>query len=314
MSDGAGIRAWISVYLKGVCMGAADTVPGVSGGTIAVVLGIYERLITALTELDPAAVRHLPALHTAEGRGALRSEFRRADVPFLSVLGFGVLSAAATVATAMNAAVTRYPAPTSAFFFGLIGASAVALYRYVEIGTLRRLLVAVAGASLAFLLTDPALATTGTATLPALFLAGAIAISAMILPGVSGAFLLLVLGQYEYVSGIPRRVAESVGPALNGDAGPLVDASVPLAAFAAGAVVGLFSVAYAVRAALERHRAATFTFLVSLMVGALRLPAREVVENAPGLSVAGLSVVVAPALCGAAAVLVLDRYTEKLQY
>jgi len=204
MSDGAGIRAWISVYLKGVCMGAADTVPGVSGGTIAVVLGIYERLITALTELDPAAVRHLPTLHTAEGRGALRSEFRRADVPFLSVLGFGVLSAAATVATAMNAAVTRYPAPTYAFFFGLIGASAVVLYRYVEIGTPRRLLVAVAGASLAFLLTDPALATTGTATLPALFLAGAIAISAMILPGVSGAFLLLVLGQYEYVSGIPR--------------------------------------------------------------------------------------------------------------
>lgn len=314
MSDGAGIRAWVSVYLKGVCMGAADTVPGVSGGTIAVILGIYERLIAALTALDPGSVRQLPTVHTAEGRGAFWAELRDADVPFLFVLGFGVLSAAATVATAMNAAVTRHPAPTYAFFFGLIGASAVVLYRYVEIGTPRRLLVAVVGASLAFLLTDPALAATGTATLPALFLAGAIAVSAMILPGVSGAFLLLVLGQYEYVSGIPRRVAEGIASALGGDPGPLADALVPFVVFCTGAIVGLFSVAYAVRAALRNYRSATFVFLVSLMIGALRLPARVVIENAPTASLAGVSAVAFPAVGGTVAVFVLDRYTEKLQY
>ena len=314
MSPSAGLRAWLSVYLKGACMGAADTVPGVSGGTIAVVLGIYERLIAALTALDPRAVRHLRAVHTRAGRNALAAELRRADVPFLAVLGVGVLSAAATVATGMHAAVTRFPAPTYAFFFGLIGASAAVLYRYVDVDTGLRVAVAVAGFSLAFLLTDPSLAGSRPTTLPVLFLAGAIAISAMILPGISGAFLLLLMGQYEYVSGVPRRVLEGIGAALAGNAAPLVDASLPLVAFGSGAVVGLFSVAYAVRAALRRYREATFAFLVSLMLGALRLPAREVTEHAAGVSPASAATVGLPAAFGVVAVLAMDRYSDGLQY
>jgi len=260
MSSSTGIRAWISVYLKGVCMGAADTVPGVSGGTIAVIVGVYERLIAALTELDPRSIRHLRTVHTSEGRSALARELLRADAPFLFVLGAGVLSAAATVATVMNVAVTRYPAPTYAFFFGLIGASAVVLYRYVDIGTPARVLVAVVGFLLAFLVTDPALAGGRPTTLPILFVAGSIAISAMILPGISGAFLLLLMGQYEYVSAIPRRVFESLTPAFRGDFQPLFDALLPFVVFVSGALVGLFSVAYAVRAALDRYREATFAF------------------------------------------------------
>lgn len=314
MSDGVGARAWLSVYLKGACMGAADTVPGVSGGTIAVILGIYERLIAALTAFDPEILRRFRSIHTPGGRAALAADLLRADVPFLLVLGAGVLSAAATVATAMNLAVTRYPAPTYAFFFGLIGASAAVLYRYVEVGTRRRLLVAVAGFLVAFLVTDPSLAAARTTTLPTLFVAGSIAISAMILPGISGAFLLLIMGQYEYVSGIPRGVFDGVGAAVGGNPTALVDSLVPFAAFASGAIIGLFSVAYAVRAALERYREATFAFLVSLMVGALRLPIREVRENVSAASPRAAFTVLVPAICGIAAVLALDRYTEDLQY
>lgn len=314
MSNGAGLKAWLSVYLKGACMGAADTVPGVSGGTIAVILGIYERLIAALTAFDPEIVRRLRSVHTSEGRTALAADLLRADVPFLLVLGAGVLSAAATIATAMNAAVTRYPAPTYAFFFGLIGASAAVLYRYVEVGTRRRLLVAATGFLVAFLVTDPSLAVTGTTTLPMLFVAGSIAVSAMILPGISGAFLLLIMGQYEYVSGIPRGVFDGTRAAIGGNPGALVDSLVPFAVFASGAVVGLFSVAYAVRAALERYREATFVFLVSLMLGALRLPIREVRENVAAVSPGTVLAVLGPAICGVAAVVVLDHYTEKLQY
>lgn len=314
MSNGAGLKAWLSVYLKGACMGAADTVPGVSGGTIAVILGIYERLIAALTAFDPEIVGKLRSVHTSEGRTALAADLLRADVPFLLVLGAGVLSAAATIATAMNAAVTRYPAPTYAFFFGLIGASAAVLYRYVEVGTRRRLLVAATGFLVAFLVTDPSLAVTGTTTLPMLFVAGSIAVSAMILPGISGAFLLLIMGQYEYVSGIPRGVFDGIGAAIGGNPGALVDSLVPFAVFASGAVVGLFSVAYAVRAALERYREATFVFLVSLMLGALRLPIREVRENVAAVSPGTVLAVLGPAICGVAAVVVLDHYTEKLQY
>lgn len=310
----SGVRGWLSVYLKGICMGAADTVPGVSGGTMAVILGIYNRLIAALTAIDPRAIRYLTAVHTAEGRAALSRELLRVDAPFLFVLGAGVLSAAATVATAMNVAVTQYPAPTYAFFFGLIAASAIVLYRYIEAGTPRRALVAVIGFTLAFVVTDPSLSNVTATTLPILFLAGAIAISAMVLPGISGAFLLLIMGQYEYVSGIPRAVVNGAAAALGGDVSALVDVLIPLTAFMAGALVGLFSVAYAVRAALARYREETLVFLVSLMVGALRLPVHEVTANVDGVSPTTVAVVLVPVIVGAVTVLIFDRYTDDLQY
>jgi putative membrane protein len=259
-------------------------------------------------------VRHLRAVHTREGRAALFGALLRADVPFLLVLGAGILSAAATVATAMNIAVVRYPAPTYAFFFGLIVASAVVLYRYVDFRTPRRVVVAIVGVSAAFLVTDPTLAATRTTTLPIVFVAGAIAVSAMVLPGISGAFLLLVMGQYEYISGIPRRTLGGLSAAFDGRFGPLAEALAPFVVFMAGAFVGLFSVAYAVRAALSRYRGGTLVFLVSLMVGALRLPAHEVVDNVATVSPITVATIALPVGIGAAGVFLLDRYTDDLQY
>ncbi|WP_299236141.1 DUF368 domain-containing protein [Natronomonas sp.] len=314
MSRASALRAWLAVYLKGACMGAADTVPGVSGGTIAFLLGVYERLITALTALGPETIRSLGAVHTPEGRTEATRALLEADLPFLLVLGAGVLSAAATIATAMNLAVTRYPAPTYAFFFGLIAASAVVLFRYVSVRTPQRVLAGLSGFVLAFVLTDPSLAGTRATTAPLLFLAGAIAVSAMVLPGVSGAFLLLVLGQYEYVSGIPRAVVDGVIRAAAGTPGPLVDALVPLFVFCSGALVGLFSVAYAVRAALARYRQRTLVFLLSLMIGALRLPINEVRNALPDASPRSAALAGVPAALGIAAVLLLDRYTDDLEY
>ncbi|MUV86870.1 DUF368 domain-containing protein [Natronomonas sp. CBA1123] len=314
MSDSAGLRGWLAVYLKGACMGAADTVPGVSGGTIAVIVGIYERLITALTSFDPSSLRLLARVHTAEGRAAVAAELVRMDVPFLLVLGAGLLSAAATIATAMNAALQLYRAPTYAFFFGLIAASAVVLYRYVDVGTPRRIAVAAIGFVLAFLVTDPSLSGSTPSTLPVLFVAGAIAISAMVLPGVSGAFLLLVLGQYEFVSGIPRAILSGILEAIGGNTAPLLDALAPFVAFMSGALVGVFSVAYAVRAALRRYREATLTFLVSLMVGALRLPATEVLVNVGEVTAVSVVSIIVPATVGIVAVLFLDRHTDDLEY
>jgi len=315
MSETTGLRSWLVVYLKGACMGAADTVPGVSGGTIAVILGVYERLIAALTSIDPLAVRHFTSLHTPEARAALAEDLLRMDAPFLLVLGAGVLSAAATLATVMHVAVDRYPAPTYAFFFGLIAASAVVLYRYAGATTPRRGVVAAIGFVLAFLVTDPSLRAALGATTPlVLFVAGAIAISAMVLPGVSGSFLLLVMGLYTTVTGIPKALAGGVVDAIRGDVGPFLDALVPFAAFMGGALVGVFTVAYAVRAALRRYREATLVFLVSLMVGALRLPVTEIRSNAgdPGLTTVLL--VGIPLLAGATLVFVLDRYTDDLEY
>ncbi len=316
MTDSTGARTWLAVYLKGACMGAADTVPGVSGGTIAVIVGVYERLIAALTSFDPRAVRHLAAVHTDEGRSALADDLLRMDVPFLLVLGAGVLTAAALLATVMHLLVRQYTAPTYAFFFGLIAASAAVLYRYVDAASPHRAAIAAVGVVLAFVVTGvSASAPIRDPSLVLLFLAGAVAITAMVLPGISGSFLLLTFGLYEFMSGLPSAVVAGLLEAAGGDWASVSEPLASLAAFGAGAVVGVFTIAYVVRAALERYREATLVFLVSLMVGALRLPAVRIAEDvgSPSPETAVL-VVGVPAAVGVAAVLALDRYTDDLEY
>jgi putative membrane protein len=133
----------------------------------------------------------------------------------------------------------------------------------------------------------------------------------MVLPGVSGSFLLYVLGQYTFMSGLPSQVVEQ---ALAGNTPGLAGSLTSFGAFMTGAFVGVFSVAYAVRAALVRYREATLTFLVSLMVGALRLPATRIAENVREVTPAAVLLVTVPLVVGALAVFALDRYTDDLEY
>jgi putative membrane protein len=312
--DGSVLPWWLSVYLKGAAMGAADTVPGVSGGTIALIVGVYERLVTAITELDPLAVLLLGDIHTSDGRAALLARLEEMEVPFLLALGGGVVTAVVTLSRLLEVALEEFPALTFAFFFGLIGASAIVLYGEVDIATPRRVAVAVAGVVAAFLLTGP-IAAALPSTLPVVFLAGAIAISAMVLPGVSGSFLLLVLGQYEFMIGTLGTFVDALFALVTG--GPRADLAAPgsvVLTFCAGAVVGLLTVAHVIRWALDHYRAATLTLLVSLMVGALRLPAREVAGNVGQPTPAAVAGLLAAGLVGAVLVLGLDHITADLGF
>ncbi|PSP46173.1 DUF368 domain-containing protein, partial [Halobacteriales archaeon QH_6_66_25] len=116
------------IYLKGLAMGLADSVPGVSGGTIALITGIYERLIRAITRLDPAVLEVVPRLSTRAGCQELLERLREMDTLFLIVLGTGMFTAIISVSRVAEIALESFRAPTFAFFFGLIAASAVALY------------------------------------------------------------------------------------------------------------------------------------------------------------------------------------------
>jgi putative membrane protein len=307
-TDHEGAREYAVVYLKGVAMGAADAVPGVSGGTIALVTGIYERLIDAITDLEPSLLTALVGVHTRTGRRAFRERVSALDIGFLVALGLGVVSALVTVSRVLEVALESYTALTFAFFFVLIAASALVLYGEVSVGTPRRVAVAVAGLVVAFVLTGEL-----TAVLPnqptVAALAGAIAISAMILPGISGSFLLLVLGQYEYVIGSLSGVTDAV---VAGDVASLGAEAVVIGAFGTGAIVGLLTTTRVVERALERYRAATLTFLVSLMVGALRLPIDRVLEAGGPFSSVRVAGLVAAALVGAALVVGIDRVTADL--
>lgn len=303
-------REWLGIYLRGAAMGTADSVPGVSGGTIALITGIYERLIDAITDLDPGALALLPRVVTADGRRRLRDRLLEMDVPFLVVLVLGMLTALVTVSRVVHDAAVAYPGPTSALFFGLIAASAVVLYSEVNVDTAPRAIAAIAGFLFALAITDPAARGAIDSTTVVVLLTGAVAISAMILPGISGAFILYLLGQYEFLTGELKAFTDAVlGLVTGGDAAALVEPGTVVVTFGVGGLVGLFTIAHAVDYALDRARAATLAFLVSLMVGALRAPVYEIRTNTAVYTAETVGVLLAAGAFGAGLVLVLDYVT-----
>ncbi len=308
-------REWLGVYLKGVFMGAADAVPGVSGGTIALITGIYERLIGAITSLDPRALGYLPRLHRRTERAEFRAALVEMDIPFLLALGTGIVTALITVARVMDYAFETYPGLVAALFFGLIAASAVVLYEHVSLNSPRRVAVAVFGFVFAFALSGPEVSNSMPNSPVFVFVAGSIAIAGMILPGISGAFFLYVLGQYEFLTGTLTEFTNALAGLLSGGSlVALVEPGIVVAAFCVGALIGLFSIAYAIRWALANYRDATLTFLVSLMVGALRLPATEVLRNTPEMTPMAVGSVLAVAVAGGALVVLVDRFTEDIEF
>ncbi|WP_418886475.1 DUF368 domain-containing protein [Halapricum desulfuricans] len=308
--------SWLSVYLKGVAMGMADSIPGVSGGTIAFITGIYERLITAITNLDPNAFALLGGVGSSSGRRRLYERLVEMDVPFLVVLGTGIVTAVVAMSRVVYGALQQAPGATFAFFFGLIAASAIVLYDQLSLSTPGRIVAAVAGFALAFLVSGVTAGADGIHTLPIVFVSGAIAIVAMILPGVSGAFFLVLLGQYEYLTGTLTAFVDGAIAALLGERSiaSLLDPATTVVTFVGGAVIGVVTVAHAIRWALNRYRAATLSFLVSLMVGALRLPVIEMRANVETLSLAAVAPLALAVLAGGGAVLALDHYTDDLSY
>ncbi|ELY67448.1 DUF368 domain-containing protein [Natrinema versiforme] len=308
------MREFLVVYLKGFSMGSADVVPGVSGATIALILGIYDRLIRAITAIDPWAFRSAVRISQPAERAAFRAELERIDATFLLALGLGIGTAVVVLSEVLYTAVTEYPVPTYGFFFGLIAASALVLYGEIDRWTGRRVAVSVAGVALAAAVTG--LTQAGVSHGPVMIvLAGAVAVCAMILPGVSGSLFLLILGQYAYITGTVSTFVDGLVGLFRGEGlAPVLESGTVVALFALGAVVGLFTMAHAVRRALERYRATTLAFLVSLMVGALRLPIVEVTTNLGAVPVKGpVAAIVAGAL-GAAVVVVVDRYTADIEY
>jgi putative membrane protein len=309
------VRDIVITYLKGIAMGAADTVPGVSGGTIALIVGIYERVTRAVTSLDPRLLRLVPSLHRKQSQRDFLRGLREMDIPFLTALGFGMVTAVVALSRVLEYTLEMFPGLTFAFFFGLIAASAIVLFEPEWLSTPSRLGVALAGILFAFLISDPGIQGSLPHSLPVVFVAGSVAISGMVLPGISGAFILLLLGQYEYLVDTLTEFVDGLAAVITGGtASDVVTTGTVVAVFLSGAVIGLFTVAYAVRWALERYRSATFLFLVSLMVGALRLPVTESLNATDSWSPTVVGGLLGAALLGGALVIVADAYTDELGY
>ena len=231
--------------LKGFCMGAADVVPGVSGGTMAFILGIYEELIAAIRSMDSAFLGLFL-------RGRLREALHRVSWPFLACVGGGILCAVFSLARVLSWLLHNEPVLIWSFFFGLIVASVFTVSRRIKAWRPRVPAGIVAGAAGTYALVG--LVPVSTPDAPwFLFLSGAVAICAMILPGISGAFILVLLGKYLYIlEAVNHRDVFT------------------LALVGGGAVVGLLSVSRLLGWLFRTYHDATIAFLTGLMLGSLR--------------------------------------------
>jgi putative membrane protein len=180
---------WISA--RGFAMGAADVVPGVSGGTMAFILGIYDELLDAIHAVDMNFIRRILTFKWKEA-------FAEFPWKFLLALALGIGTAVLTLANALHWALENKPVYIWAFFFGLIVASIITVRKRVGSWSMVNILAAAAATVGAYILVG--LTPSETPHTPILlFLSGAVAICAMILPGISGAFILVLLGKYTYV-------------------------------------------------------------------------------------------------------------------
>ena len=288
-------------------MGAADVVPGVSGGTIAFITGIYEQLIEAIYVVgDPVTLKALVAFR-------LREVFQRVPWRFLMTLGAGILIAILTFARVIEIWLEEHPALLWAFFFGLVAASVVTVFRKVTKWDGTNWALMAGGALAAFYIVGQVPVQTPV-TWWFLFFCGAIAICAMILPGISGSFILLLLGQYQTVLG-----------AIN-------DRNLGIIAIVgSGAIVGIVSFARLLHWLLARFHDATVAALIGFMAGSLRKiwPWKETIETAldrhgepfpvrqinilPEALNAELVLAMGLAGLGFGAVLLLDRLARKPQ-
>lgn len=287
-------------------MGGADIIPGVSGGTIAFITGIYTQLVDAIRSFDINFLRRLLQFNFP---GALAEVHLR----FLMCLLFGILLAVMSMARVMHYMLVQHPIAIWSLFFGLIAASIFVIGRGIKPLNLCNIGFVVLGAMASFLFVGMIPVSTPE-TLPFIFFCGAIAICAMILPGVSGAFLLLMLGKYEYVTGALKNpfIGENI---------------IILGVFALGAVAGIIVFSRVLHYLLHRWHVPTVAVLTGVMIGALRKvwPWKEVLETTvirgkihilreqnimPGMD-DGIWMALGLASLGVAAVLLLDYFSKR---
>ncbi len=238
------IFRYLTVTFKGICMGAADVIPGVSGGTIAFLMGIYEELINSIKSVNLTSLKLLLSGRIAEFWKAVNGTF------LLSVF-LGVLISIFSLARLMQYLLVHEPIPLWSFFFGLILASSVFVLKEIDkwnLCNILSLLIGIAAASYICLVSP-------SQTPEAywfIFLSGAIAICAMILPGISGSFILLLLGKYHFIM---QAITEFNVPVIT--------------VFGIGAVIGILAFSHFLSWLLKNYYMATIAMLAGFMIGSL---------------------------------------------
>lgn len=238
------IKDYVTLALKGMAMGAADVVPGVSGGTIAFIVGIYDELINSIKSIN---AHSLKLLFT----GQIVSFWKAINGSFLFSILLGIGISVFSLAKLITWLLEAHPIMVWAFFFGLVLASTWFVSKDIKEWNVKTIASFIVGAAVAYYITVATPAETPT-NLLFIFLCGAIAICAMILPGISGSFILVLLGKYFYIMDAVKELKIGI-----------------LLVFAAGALIGITSFSRVLSFALARFRNSTLALLTGFMLGSL---------------------------------------------
>ena len=259
-----GLLKHIGIAVKGACMGAADVIPGVSGGTIAFIMGIYDQFVGSIASINAEAVRLL--LH-----GKFRAFWNHINGNFLLALIIGIGTSVVCLAGLMQMLLSDFPIQTWAFFFGLIVASSIFILRGISGWKLREVLFLVSGIALGIVICTLSPTQTPDA-LWFIFLSGALAICAMILPGISGSFILLILGKYQYIMSTITSCVGNVGTlwgSAGADSALFWQSAAVLAVFLIGAAVGILGFSKFLHWLLARWHKETLIVLAGFIIGSL---------------------------------------------
>lgn len=256
-------------------MGIAEVIPGVSGGTIAFITGIYEQLLNSIKAFGPGLFRTFKE----EGIAGVWEEI---NGNFLLTLGVGMVTGVVVGVFGVTHILETYPVLLWAFFFGLIVASAIYIGKQVKIWGALQILALFLAAGLAYYITI-AVPAEGNDALWFIFLSGVIAISALILPGISGSFILLLMGMYTIIVPTVKNTLKTFD----------TEGLVVMAVFAAGCLIGIMSFARVLSWTFKKYHDTTMAVLTGFMIGSLNKiwPWRQPVK---GLDEDGNVIVITP--------------------
>ena len=283
----------IIIYLKGFLMGICDIIPGISGGTIAFITGIYARLINSVRGFSLKLVYDILTYPIHRKSDSLKEDIKKLDLGFLVILVLGIASAFLVASRIIQFLMEEYFAYTISFFIGLILASSKTIFEHIEDHSAKNILFCVLGFILG-VVSSMLVPLMVTPSLGYVFLGGFCAVNAMFLPGISGAYVLLIMGLYEFMVGVLNDLRNNISYFL---------------IFIAGASLGAFTISRIISFLFKRNRCRTLYLLLGLVIGSLGAPVKKIIETT-SLQASNVLIMVFWCVLGASLVVLLGRYKK----
>ncbi len=274
-------------------MGVCDLIPGISGGTIAFITGIYTRLINAVKSFSPKLIYDIVTYPINRKSDRLKEDIKKLDLIFLLILMLGIMSAFLIGSRIIKFLLREYIAYTLSFFIGLILASSKTIFEHIENHNIKNILFCLLGLILG-LLSSMLVPLIVEPSLGYVLLGGFCAVNAMFLPGISGAFILLIMGLYEFMVNVLNDIRNNISYFL---------------VFIAGAILGAFTISRIISFLFKKNKCRTLYTLLGLVIGALATPVKKIIETT-SFQMSYVLIMVFWCLLGASLVVLMGSYKK----